>query len=478
MPEFPGFIGAAYQAPSIYQDAQESINWYCEIDPDSGARAPKALYPTPGLTQRFAFPNQGEVRVMYVLPGGASMLAVCGNLLYFVALNFLPVLVGTLLSNNGNVSITDNLIVAYIVDGSNRYTYNLATGFFQVLPGTDGAFKGGDTCHYIEDFIVYNKPGSNQWAATSPLSAITAPLSFSSKDAATDNIVAISVDHREVFLFGEYTTEIWINQGAFPFPFVRLPGTMIQHGCAARRSITKLGESQAWLAKDSRGQAIVAMLQGYIPIRISTHAVENDIMYGIIDDAVAYTYQQRGHSFYVISFPSQDKTWVYDFSTTLWHKWCYVDSMNAYHRHLSNCHAVFSGMNLVGDATNGIVYSIESKTYTDNGHPIKRLRRCPHIVDGLNRVYYNHLQLQFQPGVGLTLGQGSQPKVMLRWSDDGGSTWSQFYPLPIGALGQFKNRCIKRKMGFARDRVYEITMTEPVNAVLIAAELQTDSGES
>jgi hypothetical protein len=106
------------------------------------------------------------------------------------------------------------------------------------------------------------------------------------------------------------------------------------------------------------------------------------------------------------------------------------------------------------------------------------MRRTPHLTQELNRVFYEFLQVQFQPGVGLVSGQGSDPKIMLRWSDDGGSTWSSYYNIPIGKIGAFKNRATKRQMGFARDRVYEVTITDPVRAVIISAEIIAEAGDS
>jgi len=70
------------------------------------------------------------------------------------------------------------------------------------------------------------------------------------------------------------------------------------------------------------------MMNGYVPTRISTHAVENTLVNQKIDDAIAWTYQLEGHECYVISFPSLDLTWVYDISTTMWHKWLWTDNYN------------------------------------------------------------------------------------------------------------------------------------------------------
>ena len=349
---------------------------------------------------------------------------------------------------------------------------------FTVFPSTDGAFSGGNTVDIVDNYFVYNRPSSQQWAASNPLSPITPALSFSSKDGAPDNLVSLIVDHREVYLLGETSSEVWVDVGSFPFPFQRIPGTSTQHGIAAKFSVSRLGNSFAYISRNNRGEAQIMMMNGYIPTRISTHAVEQTLLNQYIDDAIAWTYQQEGHECYVISFPTLDLTWVYDIATTMWHKWLSIDTTNTYHRHRGNCSAVFNGKVYVGDFDNGIIYLLDPNNYTDNGQEIRRLRRAPHLVTDLQREYLEELQIQFQPGVGNQSDPGQSPQAMLRWSNDGGSTWSNEHWTSIGAVGLYKNRAIWRRLGWARDRVFEVVVTDPVNAVIISANLKATEGEN
>lgn len=475
-----GFCGGAYVAPSLYQNDSESINWFCEVDPTKadGERGKTALYPTPGLTAPLVTPAVAEVRALFTIPGGQTLLAIVGSGFYTITSSYVATLAGTLASSSGPLYITTNGISAYWCDGANRYTYTFSGGAFTIVASTDGAFTGGGRADISDNFIVYSRPGTQQWAATSPLSIVTPALSFSSKDGAPDNLVACFVNNRNVFLLGERTMEAWIDVGSFPFPFQRIPGTSQQHGCVSANSISRLGNSFAFLSADDRGQGLVLVMNGYSPVEISTHAVTNDIANVVISDAQAYTYQIEGHEFYVLTFPTADKTWVYDSSTQLWHKWRWSDSFNQYHRHRSNCAAVFQGKVLVGDWQNGNIYQLSNTTYTDNGAIIKRLRRCPHLTSDLHQVYYSKLQLQFQPGVGLSTGQGSNPQAMLRWSNDGGSTWSNEHWVSIGMIGKYLNRAVWRRLGVARDRVFEVIVTDPVKAVIISAALEALAGEN
>ena len=654
MPDF-GFVGPSYTANSIYQNDQECINFFPEVDPtkQQGERGVIALYPTPGLITQVVLPAGAEVRGMRTVSGGAQMIAVCGAYVYVLSSNLSPTIVGILNTNSGRVNVTDNGINVYIVDGTYRYTWRIASistaiftgsisgttltvsnlqsgtiaignalfgvgvaqetvitggsgtswtvntsqtvaatlmnssaattitgiltsgttnatlsttgtvylgqtiqgvgvpantmvtailtpsgGFnlytvstnttvgsitmyalnFTVIPSNDGAFSGGTTVDIIDNYFVYSRPSSQQWGASDALSPVSQALSFASKDGAPDNLVALIVDHREVYLMGEASSEVWADVGAFPFPFQRIPGTSTQHGIAAQFSVSRLGDSFAYVSRNIRGQGEVMMMQGYKPTRISTHAVENTLVNQYIDDAIAWTYQLEGHEVYVVSFPTINLTWAFDIASGMWHKWLYVTTMNTFQRHRGNCCALFQGMVLVGDYANGKIYELDKNTYTDDGNYTRRVRRAPHLVADFQRQYFEELQIQFQPGVGftglsqtnnlflsspyyisanatltilpnqtITLGIQSAinastpttlPQAMLRWSDDGGSTWSNEHWVTIGQTGKYQNRAIWRRMGTARDRVFEVVVTDPVKAVIVSANLKVSAGEN
>ena len=350
-----------------------------------------------------------------------------------------------------------------------------------VLPANDGPFQGGGTVDITDNYFVYNKPDSQLWAASDLLSPITDPLSFASKDGSPDDLVSIIVDRREVYLLGEMSSEVWINSGAVPFPFTRIPGTSTQQGIAAQYSMSRMGNSFAYVSKNNRGEAMVVRMNGYFPERISTHAVETTLVNQNVSNALAWTYQLEGHEVYVVTFPSigtNGLTWAYDNTTGLWHKWLYRNNQNEYERHRGNCCAFFNQQVLVGDYENGKIYQLARNFYTDDGQPIRRIRRAPHITTDLQRQYFHELQIQFQPGVGLSTGQGEDPQAMLRWSNDGGSTWSNEYWTTIGKQGKYLNRAIWRRLGFSRDKVFEVSISDPVKAVIISANLKAEAGEN
>ena len=362
---------------------------------------------------------------------------------------------------------------------------------FSLMPSNDGAFTGGNTVDIVDNYFIYNKPNTQQWAASNPLSPITYGLSFSSKDGSPDNLVSIIADHREVYLLGETSSEAWVDVGTFSFPFQRIPGTNTQHGIAAKFSVARLGNSFAYVSRNNRGQAQIMQMNGYIPQRISTHAVEQSLVGQYIDDAYAWTYQLEGHDCYVITFPSVNLTWVYDISTTMWHKWLSTDPQTGqYTIFTGSCSAVFQGDVVVGDITNGHIYKLDPDNYTNDGVEVRRLRRAPHLVTDLQRQYLEEFQIQFQPGVGTTglsnpsVSPGSSdapttnPQAMLRWSNDGGSTWSNEHWVSIGSEGKYNNRAIWRRLGWSRDRVFEVVVSDPVKAVIVSANLKASEGDN
>ena len=367
----------------------------------------------------------------------------------------------------------------YTVNNSQTVTSRTLYGLnWSVLPSTDGAFTSGSSVDIVDNYFVYNRPDTQQFGASAALSPISAALSFGSKDGAPDDLVSLIVDHREIYLLGEVSSEVWIDAGTSPFPFQRIPGTSTQHGIAAKFSVARLGNSFAYLSRNIRGQAQIVQMNGYVPTRISTHAVENTLTNQVVSDAIAWTYQLEGHEVYVINFPTINLTWAYDVASGMWHKWLYTNNLGQYERARGNCCAQFQGSVMVGDYSNGKIYKLDPLNYTDDGQQVRRLRRAPHLVADFQREYFDELQIQFQPGVGNSTGQGENPQAMLRWSDDGGSTWSTEHWTSIGLIGRYKNRAIWRRLGTARDRVFEVSLTDPVKAVIVSANLKTSVGEN
>lgn len=231
-----------------------------------------------------------------------------------------------------------------------------------------------------------------------------------------------------------------------------------------------------WVGADERGDAMIWRAQGYQAVRISTHALEEEMRkYARIDDAFAYSYQQGGHSFYVLTFPTAGKTWAYDAGSTLWHERAYRTPANKLERVRDNCHVFFARKHLVGDYQTGAIYELDLDTYTDNGAVIPRIKSFQHMTADGARQFFSRLVLDMQAGVGVG---ADDPQVSMRYSDDGGFTWSSLLTVSMGKTGQYRNKPCFNRLGMGRDRVFEVSTTAQAKIALQGAFVEAQIGTS
>jgi hypothetical protein len=465
-------LGSAYVARSVNAADNRMINLFPEIIPEGG-KEPAFLNRAPGLKLKVSV-GLGPIRGLWEFNG--NLYVVSRDKLYKVDSTYTVTTLGTVAGTSGSVSMADNGTQLFVACNGPSYIYNATTNAFAQI--TDSDFPGAVTVAYLDGYFVFNEPNSQKIWVTSLLDGLSVdPLDFASAEGSPDGVVGIIADHREIWVFGTNSVEVWYNSGNADFPLSRIQGAFNELGCAAAYSIAKMDNGLFWLGKDARGQGIVYRANGYTGQRISTHAVEWQIQqYADMSDAIGYTYQQDGHSFYVLIFPSANTTWVYDVATQAWHERAGFAN-GEFIRHRGNCQAFFQGDVLVGDYQNANVYSFDLEDYSDNGSIQKWLRSWRALPTGQNnlkRTAQHSLQLDCETGVGLNLDQGSDPQVMLRWSDDGGHTWSNEHWTAIGKIGEYGKRAIWRRLGMTmklRDRVYELSGTDPVKIAIVGAEL-------
>lgn len=561
----PGFVGQAYEAPDPYQDSQALINWYLEVSQDEKSKTPTALLGCPGLDPILQLIT-GAVRGSWVLPGGTSAVAVSANTAYLIEMTVPPTqnaiaqfsatILGTLLTNTGQVSIRDNGAGGFVVfvDGDYGYYWringpgattftgtpvsgnavmsysgslntalvvgaslsgtgiavgatiiaidsNAATITMSAVatssPGattisvgipewaqiTDTGFLGANRIAFIDGWLIFNRPGTQTFYTTGPVpyTLIFDPTFFALKDTSSDNLITLQEINRLLWLIGERNSEVWFTSAGANFGFQRVPGVAPPIGCSAVQSLCQFGDSLAWLAKNQNGENIVVRTNQYAWERLSTHAIEAAIAsYPLVSDAIGYAYQDQGHLFYVLTFPTADVTWVFDASSGKWHRRASFDDVTGvFHRHRSNCYMDMQNLRLVGDYQTGQIHQMTRTVYTDAGEPLVCLRRLPHIWNKENRerVFHSQIQIEFAPGVGLQTGQGSDPQAMLRWSDDGGASYGSEHWATIGKAGRTKNRAMWRRLGQARDRVYELRFSDPTKRDIVGATLYADGPE-
>lgn len=465
-------LGSAYVARSVNAADNRMVNLYPEIVPEGGKEA-AFLQRAPGL-RLLTTVGTGPIRGLNSFNG--NLYVVSGDSLYKVDATYAVTLLGVVSGSSAPVSMANNGTQLFVACNGPSFVYNSSTLAFGAI--TDPDFPGALTVSYLDGYFVFIEPSSQRvWVTALNDPTSIDPLDFASAEGDPDGLISSIVDHSQVWLFGTSSVEVWYNSGNADFPLQRIEGAFNEIGCAATFSVAKLDNSLYWLGQDARGQGIIYRANGYTGQRISTHAVEWQIQqYADMSDAVAYTYQQDGHSFYVLNFPSANATWVYDVSTQAWHERAgWINGQ--FVRHRGNCQTFFNQTITVGDYQNGNIYAFDMEVYADYDRVQKWLRTWRALPTGQNnlkRTVQHTLQLDCETGVGLVSGQGSDPQVMLRWSDDAGHTWSNEHWSGMGAIGQYGRRVFWRRLGMTtklRDRVYEASGTDPVKVTIVGAEL-------
>lgn len=474
--------GGFYEARSLIANAQRCVNLVPEANPkQSTPPVPVTHNLTPGLRPLIK-PSTGAVRGVWRATNGAFICVIGANV-YFVDLviNFGYYLMGTIAQGDTPVSISDNGTIGVIVDGTGD-GYYWVVGNRVLFPIVDAAFYGANYVCVLDTYFIFNRPGTNQfyvsppsWNGTDPLD----PLYIASKIGGPDQIVAVAAIHRELWLIGQLTTEVWFNSGGVDFPFERLPGVFVDHGMLRGWSLAQADVALFWLGRDRQGQMIVFQTEGYAAVRISTHAIEYEIsQYDPVIDAIGFCYQQEGHTFFVLTFPDADKTWVYDLATKLWHERTWNDAEGEEHRIRVNFATNAYNMIIAGDFENGWLYEWDLDTFTDNGDPIVRRRGCPHIVKDGKRISYDAFTADMQVGTPPALQDDEELSVMLRWSDTRGASWGDPISLPWSRTGTYFDNLQVRRLGIARDRVFEVFWSFPYKTALQGPWIEATPAET
>ncbi len=534
--KYPNFIGPAYRSQSKIAAADECINLYPELVESNSGNNRMVLYGTPGLELHCTLPKS-PVRCLWA--GDNRLFAVAGDTVYeifaggtFSALGAISndATPATMVSNGNQLMIvsgskvwvsnggapvqpqyppfagvvnTNGAIVSWVsgdrftadmvggtmtINGSpyvvlafydeSNIDLALSAGVQTAVPYSIGVLNDveGVAGAYLDGYFIVLRPNSNQINISGLLNGLSwDELDFAIRSGGQDRVVTIFADHQELWLMGQKTIEVWYNSGNAGFPFERIQGSFIDEGIIAPWSVAKGAGAILWLAGDDRGAGWVMAATGYQPRRVSTFAVEYAIgTYGTITDAIAYTYTEKGHTFYVLTFPAANATWVYDVGMDLWHQRMSAATTNAA---LPRFHATtFGNTHFVGGAT-GKIYKASIAYFTEEGATVRRRRTAPHLQQEGILLFHRSLQLLMQQGVVPGSGPGSAPNVTLNISSDGGNTFGPDLTVAAGTAGQFTKRAIWRRLGRARDRVYRVTIAEPIEVAFVDAFLKIDGGD-
>lgn len=464
------FIGGAYEDRSKNVNNQECVNLYPVVDQTGGK--PLSLYPTPGLKEWSDPGHYAEVRGLWVMD---VLYAIIGNRVYRLDTdgNYTQ-MTGTLGTTIGQVFMahnSNNELLIVDIEGGKGY---LLTGT-TVAEITDTDFVTPSGCCWQDGyFIVTEKETQRFWLSALNDGSDWDALDYGSVEGSPDDVLFPLSSHRELWLFGERSIEPHYNSGAPDFPFQRIENAFIENGLEATASVAKGDNAIFWL--DNLKHTRRAM--GYTPEHIATASISWQIdQYAKTSDAKGFFYEHEGHAFYVLTFPSADKTWVFDVSTGFWHRRSsYPNAPDS--RWRANCYAQFNGKHLVGDYKNGKIYELDHETYTDNDEVMPAIRTCQ-ALDSMGRnVAFHSLELFIQAGVGLVTGQGSDPMAILQWSDDHGYSWGNEHWLSMGKIGEATKRLRWNRLGASRHRAFKLTITDPVNRVVTGASLKGTIGKN
>lgn len=469
-------FGGEFIAPTRDIAYNRAINLIPELVDTKDGKAVGGMYGAPGYTL-FGTVGGGPLRALYTATDG-TLYALSGNELYSVDSSGTGTPLGIVnTSSSGPAQMTDNGTnnQLLLVDGVAAYCLNTKTGAFtNPLSGVPGVTPA--VLAYQDGVAVINYTGTNQWYQTNlgDLSTVQA-LNFSSADSTPDPIVSMFDLHREVWLFKQKVIEVWVNGGLNGFLFQRLQGVQIPVGCAAPYSVARIGDSLVWLGGDEQGTGIVYRSNVYQAVPISTHFIAEVIQaMPVISDAIGWVEQTNQHWFYWLTFPTAGRTFCYDGTTKLWHERAYF-SQGQFSRHQANCHAFAYGQHLVGDYQSGNIYALDWNTYTDNGNTRKWLRTwraLPPNQVSENPLTFNSLQIDMGTGIGVP--PGTSPQYMLRWSDDGGYTWSNEMWTDGNQQGATNPRVLWQRLGSTKrggtyDRVFELSGIDPVPVQIVGA---------
>ena len=476
---FDGFIGPSYQSRSSVYDCQDTINMYLEIDETGlGKNGQKAIFiGTPGLRNITTLSDQ-PIRAVYSVSNQTRMFIIAGSTVYTTTdlLTFTQ-LSGSLLTSTGNIVVSDNGNQVVFVDGQYGYYIDLST-ITSVVNIVDDNFYPSDFVTFQDGYFIFTQTGTNIFFLSDLYTVSFLPLNQTAKTGNSDLLTAAISVNRQLYLLGKDTLEIWYNAGqSGSSPFARQDGRFSQIGCISANSISILGEQFFWLGSNAQGGGIVYTLEGSLPKRVSTHAVEYSIQNTGTDlsTATSFAYQQEGHYFYCLNVPGLNYTWVYDMVTQQWAKrQTYANGIP--NRWYAESHCVINDTHIVGDYQSGNVYILDLDYYMDNDLPKYYIRQTPHVSSNLARVFYKLLEIDFQFGIGNN--DEPNPIVTLYTSSNGGKTWSNPLSVSLGKIGQWTTRARWHRLGYARDRVFKVVITGKTKIQMLQALLDIEVGSS
>lgn len=442
--------------PALQQSQGRSLPWSgatlinCFAERSEGDKAATyAVMAIPGLVL-FKDAASSPVRGLHRMVN--ALYAVIGSQLYGVASNGDLTAYGTI-GGTGPVRMADNGTQLAIQGGPLGQTgYVLDTGTLYTQPVN---LPPVSDVTYMDGYFIWTVYNSDQFVISALQDGLTYdPLDVATVEGDPDNVIGVVNSHRELGFFGTGTLEIWYDSGAADFPFERSGNAFIERGCIDRDSMVKMDNSVFFVGDDR----VVYRLDGYTPVRVSTHPEETGIAKATWFRG--FTYSLEGHKTYVLN--TDVGTFCYDVATGLWHNRKSFGKDN----YRVGCSVTVYGQTIFGDAYTGKLYTPSLDEYTEDGALIPLEIGLPTIEGKRERQTLYAFEAYWETGVGNP--DVADPQMVMTYSKDGGRTYSNEMWRSMGRVGEYLTRAIWRPNVEFRQLSITLKVTDQVRRFAIS----------
>lgn len=458
---------ASYQLRTAQASTSRLVNCHPEKLPE-GSPWPFRLARADGLSS-WAEVGSGPIEGLYSDHG--LLYVVSGGGFYSVTSTPTATLRGAV-GSSSEIDMDSNESAVVIVSPPSAYHYTPGTTTFAQITDSDFTSRGAGDVEFADNWMLFREPDTGRFfgADLGSVSAFDA-LNFVTAEGSPDTLVGLKVDQRQVLAFGERSLELWMNTGVSGFPFERMEPGFVERGCLNGKTIAKLDQSVFWVAEDYT----VRRLDGLTPVRVSTHGIEQWLRTVTLVALRGYAYTREGHLFYMLQAP--EGCFSFDVVTQSWAE------RNTYQEDTWNwCNPVsFAGKILVGSTTSNVIAELDPEVYDDLGDTQRMEWTYQPVYAEASRVFFDRIEIVCEVGVGLTSGQGSDPLMMLSFSDNGGKTWTNLPSRSLGAIGEYSARVHWESLGScasAHGRVFRAAISDPVRATILDTILHHRGGRA
>ena len=447
-------------------DFDQNMFWSGE---QRGAGTTESVDGTPGFRSFASSGIMGEYRGGKVI--NDALYCVFANRVFIVSKIGVCTALGTIGTSAGKCFLENNPTQLMIVDGLAGYIHTFGTS--SLVPISDVDFRYYGSLCYVDGYFIGHDPGSGDFGISALLNGLSwGPLDFAEAEGKPDDILTSIATHRELWLMGSESSEVWYNTGNADFPIARVSGGFMEKegSIGAPASVALVDNTLYWL----NGQRMVVKASNYQPAIV----MDDFFAYQLSQmwtwkDAIGYPYSEAGRHFYILTFPTEQKTYRLDIKTGLWHR---LVSFGL-GRHRSNGCVFFDGKNIVGDFENGKLYEMSLDIYDEDGEEIQRAWCLPKVEDSEKRkITYQDLEVTVETG--LEVGTGQESGLYLDWSTNVGKTWSSEKLIPCGAVGEYDTIAKVRSLGADKGRIFRLKMSASRKWSITGVNLRSSVGKN